>query len=184
MPRRRKDPDFDPDEFYGGPSKSQLKRDALELQELGAALEELPQDKVDAIEMGERLREALRELKRLKLGEARRRHLQFIGKLLREEDPEPFRRALTEHRSGLNQATQAFKELERWRERLLTEPDALDAWLAAYPASDTPDFRAALARARRERAEDEAAGRRSKGPHFRELFQVLREAMRGNTASG
>ncbi|MGH8555453.1 MAG: ribosome biogenesis factor YjgA, partial [Gammaproteobacteria bacterium] len=95
MPRRRKDPDFNPDEFYGGPSKSQLKRDALELQELGAALEELPQDKVDAIEMGERLREALRELKRLKVGEARRRHMQFIGKLLRDEDPERFRSALT-----------------------------------------------------------------------------------------
>jgi ribosome-associated protein len=184
MPRHRKDPDFDPDTFFAGPSKSQLKRDSHELQDLGTALQELPEDRVAEIEMDERLREALHELKRLKNGEARRRHQQYIGKLLREADPEPFRRALAEYRQGQTQAVLNLQELERWRQRLLTEERGLDAWIQVHPHSDTPQFRALVTRARRERSEDEAEGRSgSKGPYYRELFQAVRSVLQPPAAN-
>ncbi|WP_133164297.1 ribosome biogenesis factor YjgA [Solimonas fluminis] len=176
--RRRKDPDFNPDEFYAGPSKSQVKRDMLGLQEMGTALGELPQERLDALEMDERLREAFVELKRLKNGEARRRHMQFIGKLLRDEDPEPFQRALADYKQGQTRAVQTLQELERWRQRLLADDKGLAAWLEAYPASDTPAFRKLVERARHELADDEEHGRGgSKGPYYRELFQAVREVL-------
>lgn len=179
MPRRRKpDAEFDPDAFYGGPSKSQLKRDMERLQDVGTALEELPEDKLAAVPMGERLRDALRELKRLKQGEARRRHKQFIGKLLRDEDPEPLRRALLDHRQGQAEAVLTLRQIEHWRHRLLTEEPALNVWLTAYPGSDTPNFRALVAQARREYAEDEQGGRSGRrGPYYRELFQAIHAAL-------
>lgn len=181
MRRRNKDPDFNPDEFYAGPSKSQLKRDMLSLQELGTAIGELPQAQIDAIEMDERLREAFLELKRLKQGEAKRRHMQYIGKLLRDENPEPFQRALLESRHAQKQAVQALQDLERWRQRLLTEDAGLEAWIAAFPASDTPHFRRLVERARHELADDEQHGRGgSKGPHYRELFQAIRAVLQGS----
>lgn len=175
--RRRKDPDFKPDEFFAGPSKSQLKRDMLDLQELGTALDQLPQDRVDALTMDDKLREALLELKRLKQGEARRRHMQYIGKLLRDEDTEPYRRALAEHKQGQVQAVNMLQELERRRQRLLADERGLAAWLEAYPASDTPAFRRLVERARKERAEDEELGLGSKGPYYRELFQAVRAVL-------
>ncbi|WP_162932304.1 ribosome biogenesis factor YjgA [Solimonas sp. K1W22B-7] len=176
--RRRKDPDFNPDEFFAGPSKSQLKRDMLELQEMGTALDQLPQDRLDAIEMSDSLREAMAELKRLKNGEARRRHMQYIGKLLRDEDPERFRRALTEYKQGQNRAIQLLQEMERWRQRLLADEKGIVAWAEVYPAADTPAFRKLVERARHEMADDEEHGRGgSKGPCYRELFQAVRDAL-------
>ncbi|HSW14551.1 MAG TPA: ribosome biogenesis factor YjgA [Solimonas sp.] len=178
MPRRRKDPDFDPDEFFDGPSKSQVKRDMLSLQELGMAIGELPQDRVDALPMSDRLREALAEFKRLKQGEARRRHMQFVGKLLRDEDSEAFRRALIEYSQGQAQAVQTLQEIERWRQRLLADENGLEALLTAYPASDTPALRRLVANARFELSDDEQHGRGgTKGPYYRELFQAVRTAL-------
>lgn len=180
--RRRKDPDFNPDEFFAGPSKSQLKRDMIELQEMGTALDQLPQDRLDAVEMGDPLREAFAELKRLKNGEARRRHMQYIGKLLREEDPEPFRRALVEYKQGQARAVQTLQEMERWRQRLLTDDKGLEAWVEVYPASDTPAFRKLVERARQERSDDEAHGLGSKGPYYKELFQAVRDVLQKKDA--
>lgn len=181
--RRRKDPDFDPDAFFAGPSKTTVKKEMLELRDLGAALFELPDDRLAAIEMDERLREALHELKRLKQGEARRRHTQYIGKLLREVDPEPFRLALTDYKSGQVSAIQLLQDIERWRQRLLDDDQGLSAWLEAYPASDTKPFRSLVAKARHELADDDEHGRGgSKGPCYRELFQALRAVLQAPPA--
>ncbi len=181
--RRRKDPDFNPDEFFAGPSKSQLKRDMLSLQEMGTALNELPQDRLDALEMSDRLREAFAELKRLKNGEARRRHMQFIGKLLRDEDPAAFEQALADYKQGQTRAVQALQELERWRQRLLADEKGLEAWVDIHPVSDTPAFRKLVERARHELADDEAHGRGgSKGPYYRDLFQAIREVLQKKDA--
>lgn len=76
------------------PSKSQVKRDYLALQELAMKLMHVRQARLDAIEMDERLRDAIHDLRKLKNSPARARQAQYVGKLLRDENLEPFQRAL------------------------------------------------------------------------------------------
>ena len=84
----------EPDPDPNNPSKSQIKRDYLELQEFALKILTIPLARFNALEMDESLREAIDEMRRLSSLPARRRQAQYIGKLLREEDLEPFRIAL------------------------------------------------------------------------------------------
>ena len=76
------------------PSKSQIKRDYLALQDLAMKLVHVPPARLNAIEMDERLRDAISELLRMKKLPARARQAQYVGKLLRDVDLVPFQRAL------------------------------------------------------------------------------------------
>ena len=80
------------DPFGGRPSKSALKRMSHDLQALGKQLLEMPDSRLDDIPMPERLRDALANYKSTRSFEGKRRQLQFIGKVMREVDPEPLRR--------------------------------------------------------------------------------------------
>lgn len=168
-----------PDPEIEIPSKTQIKQAMHELQELGAALMELPEAKLNRIEMDDNLREALQELRRLTSFAARKRQVQYVGKLLRSADTEPLRRALEDQRQGHARTVRALQEIERWRERLLAGEKGLADWVAAFPATDTPEFRALLARAQAEygahRAGDRVPGAATgKGKYYRELFQQIR----------
>ena len=76
------------DEQDLGPSKSELKRQMLALQELGKKLLDLTTTQIKTLKLDEELLDALAEYKRIKSHEARRRQLQRIGKLMRSRDSE------------------------------------------------------------------------------------------------
>lgn len=82
------------DEEYTGPSKSALKRESTALQDLGRELAELGKERLAKVPIDEDLRDAVKDYQRFTSHEARRRQLQFIGKLMRNVDPEPIRAAL------------------------------------------------------------------------------------------
>jgi ribosome-associated protein len=171
------EPSDDGDAGYS--SRTQLKQAMHELQDLGVALVELPDSRLMRLDMPERLLDALGELRRLKSFEAIRRQSQFIGKMLRELDPEPFRKAIVDYRLG---HTRALEQAESWRSRLLAEDGALTQWVEAYPLTDLPALRGLIRNARREQAQVEAASQdeaaaTQKRPRYRELFQVLRSAL-------
>lgn len=155
----------------GRPSKSQRKRDVHALQELGAELVALNAEQLAQFDLPERLVEAIGEAQRIRNFEGRRRQMQFIGKLMREVDPAPIR-ALLERWQGTARAHVAREHaVERWRERLLAEADALAAFAAEFPQADLQRLRTLVASVRRDRA----AGRAAK--NYRELFRLLREAI-------
>jgi ribosome-associated protein len=147
-------------------SKSRRKREMIALQKLGQQLLELSADELASLPLPATLVEAIGTARRLEHARsARRRQIQYIGRLMREIDPEPLRRALD--RIGLRDrhATERFHRLERARERLLGEgEDALAAVLAEFPAADRRRLRA-LAR-------DARAGQRGAA---RALFRYLRD---------
>jgi ribosome-associated protein len=74
------------DDYAEGPSRTQLKNESRDLQKLGEALLDLRADAFDAVPLPELLREAIAEAKRLKSFGAKRRQLQYIGKLMRRLD--------------------------------------------------------------------------------------------------
>jgi len=140
-----------------------------ELQALGVALLKLPDAQLEALEMPDKLREALREGKRIKSHEARRRQLQYIGRLMREVDPAPLRARLAQIEGSSAQATARHRRLEAWRERLLADDEALTAFAADYPGADIQVLRTLIRNARKE----QAGGKPPRA--YRELFRVLKE---------
>lgn len=151
-------------------SRSQKKREVEELQKLGAALVGLPAAQVEALPLPEPLVKAVLEAQRIRSHEARRRQIQFIGKVMRGVDPAPVRAALAEVAGQSAAARVRQKRLEEWRERLIGDDAALTAFASEHPGADLQALRTLIRNARRELAE-------SKPPRAqRELFRFLREA--------
>jgi len=119
-------------------SKSSLKRDAEALQVLGSQLIDLKPSQLDNIDMDETLREAIDEAKRLKVKSgAFKRQCQYIGKLMRFEDPEAIELAINKCDLQHEEYNKVFHRLERWRERLLANDEGmLDVVLEQYPQTD------------------------------------------------
>jgi ribosome-associated protein len=149
-------------------SKTRRKREMHELQALGVALAALPESQLKEMQLGEDLLEALLEVKRIKSHEAKRRQMQYIGRLMRDVDPAPIRARLAEVEGHSAQATARHRRLETWRERLLDDDAALTEFAAAYPGADLQALRALIRNARKEKKE-------GKPPRaYRELFRVLK----------
>jgi len=149
-------------------SKTQRKKAVHLLQALGEELVELNDDQLTAIELPEALREAVMAARRITKFEARRRQLQYIGKLMRRVEVEPIRAALDAMLAGSRRQIAAHKRIEAWRERLLAGPGALDELLADYPGADARRLRTLVHGALRER--DAGSPPRS----YREIYQALR----------
>ena len=153
------------------PSKTRLKQQMHELQQLGHALTGLPAQSLKALQLPERLGDAIDEFRRTRSHEGRRRQLQFIGKLMRGVDAEPLRAAVAAEKLG--PATQALQlhEAERWRIELARDDEALQRWTDTHPDSDLPKLRALVLAARRDA--QLPPGQRH-GRAWRELFQFVK----------
>ena len=161
------------------PSKSRVKGEMHDLQDLGTLLLDLPPERFARIEMDETLREAFNELARLTNLSARKRQAGYIGKLLRLVNTEPFRAELASFQAGQAQAAKGFPDLSRWRDRLLADDGVLTEWCAKYPLTDTRALRTLIRSARKEEAAaaEEAAHTGlavPKGRAYKALFQALR----------
>lgn len=171
-PRRaRPGPPSHEDHDPSVPSKSQLKRDSDALQTLGKALLELPDTRLAALDMPESLRIALREGKRITAHEGKRRQLQYIGKLMRQVEPEPFQEAVAAFKLGHAQDQLRLHRLEALREEMLSSDDALQAYIAAHPGVDVQQLRSLVRAARKDAALNPEA---RSGRGFRELFRFLK----------
>jgi ribosome-associated protein len=159
------------DDVAQRPSKTQLKQQMHALQQLGQSLVALPAERLDGLQLPERLREAIDEFKRTRSHEGRRRQLQFIGKLMRGVDAEPLLTAVAAEKLGPAVQALQLHEAERWRLELVNTDDAVVRWSNAYPASDAQRLRALVLAARREGTQP--AGQRH-GRAWRELFQFVK----------
>jgi ribosome-associated protein len=161
-----------PDDSLESPSKSELKRQSRELQDLGEELVRLPPSELAAIEMPDELREAVEAARRISAHGARVRQRLYIGKLLRRIDVGPIRQAL-DRRADLDRLrVRREHAIEEWRTRLLADEDA--AWTelgGLIPAADLSELRglARQARAESHGGRPPAAARR--------LFRRLRELL-------
>ncbi len=160
------------------PSRNELKKTMQDLQELGEAIASLPVDRLDKLKIDERLRDAIDELRRTKSFEGKRRQIQYIGKLMKHENPEPLREAVASVRVGSGTDTLALHQAEYWRDQLLAGDDALANWVKEYPATDVQQMRSLVRAARKEKLEP---GERH-GRAYRDLFKLVKELM--STESG
>ena len=161
------------------PSRNELKKQMQDLQELGEAVASLPVDRLDKLKLDERLRDAIDELRRTKSFEGKRRQIQYIGKLMKHENPEPLREAVASYRVGSATDTLALHQAEYWRDQLLAGDDALADWVKEHPATDVQQLRSLVRAARKEKLEP---GER-RGRAFRDLFKLVKEQMHAASAT-
>jgi ribosome-associated protein len=157
------------DDYDEKPSKSERKRAAHAAQDLGETLIALRDSELEALNLPERLTDAIREARRIPGRGGATRQRQYIGKLMRDIDLEPIRAALNAHSEQSALETERFKRLEAWRERLIIEGPAALAELERWrPGLDRAEWSGRISAAQSERA------RQPSGTASRELFRALR----------
>jgi ribosome-associated protein len=156
------------------PSKSQLKRDSTDLQDLGATLIGLSRDQLAKLDLPEELLQAVLAGQSLKHDGSLKRQRKFIGKLLRQTDPEPIRAGLAEFTRVSAAAARSLHRIEAWRDRILAEGDpAINELMVEHPQAERPKLRQLADAARRERERGEPPrSARLLFKYLRELFAV------------
>ena len=152
-------------------SKTQMKKQMNDLQALGMELTKLSSDTLKKIGLDEDLFEAIATYKKITSNSALKRQAQFIGRLMRDVDPEPIRTFLAKLK-GENRAHNAFlQRVEQMRERLIADDAALTEFAAAHPQADISAIRTLIRNTRKEKEQ-------SKPPkNFRALYQELKAVM-------
>ena len=149
------------------PSKTQRKKQMHELQDVGAQLVALSAEQLARIEMPDTLREAIEDARRFTRHEARRRQIQYIGRIMRDIDAAPIVDQLTALTAPSRRQTALFHVAERWRQELLADGSALERFAKEFPEADPDRIRTMVDEARAEKRAARAPRR------FRELFHVL-----------
>ncbi|GEA62349.1 ribosome biogenesis factor YjgA [Vibrio comitans] len=150
-------------------SKTEMKEDMEALQKLGEELVGLKPSVLEKFPLPDSLAEAIKDAQRFNK-EAKRRQLQFIGKLMRQIEVEPIQAALDKHRNKHSQASSELHKLEALRDRVVENGDsAIEEVLNQFPSADRQRLRQLARQANKEK-------KASKPPKaYREIFQVLKE---------
>lgn len=154
-------------------SKSEMKREMERLQQLGKRLTELNTSQWQTLTISDVLHAALVESKRLKNHEAKRRHMQYIGKLMRDENWELIQQQV----DLLDPSSEAYGrrigQMEKWRERLIKDAKAMNAFIDEYPDVDRQHLRNLIRNASKEMSSEPA----KPGSGYKKLFQFIKETM-------
>lgn len=124
------------------PSKTELKKEMEQLQEYGLQLMALKPHDLARLPLNDALRRAIEESRRISAHEARRRHAQYVGKLMRDEESQRVIPAMIEMKNPQRQ-----RWLLDWQERLVELPDAraadalVDEMVARYTDTDRQTLR-------------------------------------------
>lgn len=165
----------------GEPSRTELKKESLELQKLGEALLTLRADLMARLDLPEKLLTTLDDLKKITNFEGRRRQVQFVGKLMRQLEPETLqavRDTLEEQHHGSAQQTLALHAAEKWRDDMIAGDAAVHDWLQAHPDTDSQQLRALVRQARKDSVPTQDEISRGEAPRrgraYRDIFQMVR----------
>ncbi len=149
------------------PSKTQRKKDMHALQEIGEQLVELDQKKLSEFDLPEILIDALNLARPMNKHGARRRQMQYIGKLMRTIDVLPIQAKLDSWHQASMRQTARLHQLERWRERLLADEHALTEFAQKFPTANIQHLRTLIRNAQKEKTANKPP------KSFRLLFQEL-----------
>lgn len=168
MARKNQKAPWEPEEEIIWVSKTEMKTDMDALQKLGEELVGLKPSVLDKFPLSEDLAQAIKDAQRFK-NEAKRRQLQYIGKVMRNVDPEPIQAALDKVRNKHSQATAELHKLEQLRDRVVAEGDAaISDVMDMYPEADRQRLRQLARQANKEKAANKPA------KSSREIFQILK----------
>lgn len=153
----------------GRPSKTQRKQEMQALQELGEKIIALSAAQRARLPLSEDMLAAVEETSRIRSHEGRRRHMQYVGKVMRREDITGIQAAFDEFEQEKLRRDNAFHRLEKWRDRLIDDDEALEPFIADHPNVDRQALRQLIRNARNERERDKPP------TNARKLFKLIRD---------
>lgn len=163
------------DELDLGPSKTQVKKEMQELQDMGVRLTKLKPAQLAQLNLDDKLAAAIDETKRIKKHEALRRHYQYLGRLMRAVDSEPIRAFLTQLDEGNKRSSIRAQQLEALRDQLLdNQAEAFNQLIEQHPDINRQLIRQLIRNAQKEAATGKPPA------SARKLFRYLREATEPN----
>ena len=171
-----KKPNHDEAEEDFGPSKTQRKEAMHALQEIGKQLIELPAERLKKVPLPESLREAVLDARKITAHEAKRRQVQYVGRLMRDTDPEPIAAALAAFEKTTGEEKARQHRLEKLRDDLLADERVLTPLAQEYPHANLQLLR----QLRRNALKEREAGKPPAA--YRTLFQELK-ALQAPTTS-
>lgn len=152
-------------------SKSEMKREAQRMHDLGRKLAELNPSRWPELPISDTLRQALTENTKLKSHEAKRRHLNYVAKIIWREDIEAIHAALDLFDPSSESYGRIQKQQELWRERLVQQPQALQEFIELYPEVDRQQLRNLIRNAQKELQ----AQPPKPGSNYKKLFQFIKQ---------
>ena len=156
------------------PSKTQKKREMQELREIGEKLVQMTDEQISPISDPEILK-AIQEYRRINKGNAKKRQLQYIAKLMRKIDIEDIRNLIDRYDASSRSHVRQFHQLEIWREQLLFgDFSAMDDIALDYPELDRQHLKQLTKKAIQEREKQETEENPGAPIHFRRLFKYLK----------
>ncbi len=161
-------------------SRTDLKRESSELQKLGTDLLTLRSDLLVQLALSEKFRDAIADAKRITNFEGKRRQMQFIGKLMRQLEPDVLdavKKALDEQANGSAAEHHILHQCEQWRDRLIAQDDAFAQWYGHFPSTDTQQLRALIRQARKDAVPEKPGAAIRHGRAYREIFQIVRDQL-------
>ncbi len=158
--------------FAERPSKTRLKQASHDLQDLGEAVVALPDARISGLAISERLLDAILQYKTTRTHEGKRRQMQYIGKLMRVDDVEAIRAAVTDMQLGRASDSLALHQAERWRAELIADDAAATRWIGDHPQTDVQRLRSLIRAARKDAAHEPE---QRSGRAYRELFQFIKQ---------
>jgi len=161
-------------------SRTDLKRESTELQKLGEELLTLRADLLARLALSEKFKDAITDAKRITNFEGKRRQMQFIGKLMRQLEPDVLsdvRAAVDEQANGSAADNLVLHQCEIWRDRLIADEDAAAQWITQNPRTDIQQLRALIRQARKDAVPEKPGAAVRHGRAYRDIFQLVREAL-------
>ena len=152
-------------------SKSELKRDAQRMRDLAQQLTELKPSFWPQLPIGDNWRAAIAEHVRLSSHEAKRRHLQYMGKLIRKENIDAIHEFLALQDSSSEAYGRIQKQQEMWREKLVKGGTALNDFIEHYPDVDRQQLRNLIRNAQKDLSENPE----KPSTNYRKLFQFIKQ---------
>jgi ribosome-associated protein len=158
------------DDFSEEKSKSQIKRELHALQALGERLTTLKPEMQDRLPLSDDMRRALEAAPKHKTHIARKRHIQYLGKLMRDQDVDAILAVVDQLDSSTREYNERFHALERWRDRLIGgSDDTLEEFVGHYPETDRQHLRGLIRHAQHEIAHNKPP------TATRKVFKYIRE---------
>lgn len=178
VPFRRRKTDLEEAELENRPSKTQVKQAMEDLQALGSKLVELSPGHLKILALPDNLHAAIADYQRFTKHEAKRRQLQYIGKLMRGIDPAPIEAGLNALRGESAAAIARMHRLEDLRERFLADEKVLEEILSIWPDADISYLRQLRRNALKEHSQNKPP------KSFRLIFKTLKALDKDEAVAG
>lgn len=177
MPIEHSEPANNNNNEYDKPSKSQIKREMHALVDLGQELINLSNNKLNQLNLDEKLIDAIALAQKINSREGKRRQIHYVGKLLRKADAQAIKQQLIIWQQGSKAETRAMHRLESLRDQLIASDEILTELLTMQPNLDVQVLRSHIREARKEmrKNNDLAPGTEPAKKHYRALFQMLKQ---------